>query len=149
MKTWLRAVAVITLAASYAVAAPPEQSKPNGAAGGMPPTFAMRFGEKLALTEAQKDQITAIEKTTREQNATFFAASRQLMADMRAAHEANDSAKIAALQPKLDENRKQMKTIRDAQLAKISAVLTPAQNTQLTAIRAEQEARRPEHPPHE
>jgi Spy/CpxP family protein refolding chaperone len=116
---------------------------------GPPPSFSTMYAEPLALTEAQKTDIGAIEKKTREDNAEFFASSRQLMEQMRAAHEANDQATIDSLKPKMDANREQMKKIREAELATILPLLTADQKTKLEALRKEREAKRNEHPPHQ
>lgn len=141
MKKWITAAAML-LAASAMLAqdAPPP---PHGPHGRMPPSFTMMFADKLALTDAQKDEITAIEKATREENAAFFENAKATMEQFHAARAANDTAKLESLKPVMDANHEQMKTIHDAQLVKIEAVLTADQKARFEAIRAEHEAHRP------
>jgi Spy/CpxP family protein refolding chaperone len=109
-----------------------------------PMNFATMYGEKLALTDAQKDQIKAIETKTREDNKEFFESSRKLNEEMRAAREANDNAKMDSLKPAMKENREKMTKIRAAELEKIKPVLTADQRTQLDKLIAEREAQRKE-----
>lgn len=142
MKKWITAAATMLVAvAALAQDAPPPP--PHGPHGGPPPSFNAMFAEKLALTDAQQDQIKAIEKTTRDDNAAFFESAKTLMQEFRAAREANDTAKLDSLKPAMDANRAQMKTIHDAQLTKIEAVLTADQKAKFEALRAEHDAHRP------
>jgi Spy/CpxP family protein refolding chaperone len=145
MKKWITAVAIFTFAATLAFAQ--EDHGPRRGPGGPPPPFAVVFGEKLALTDAQKDQIGAIEKKTREDNASFFESSHQLMEEARAARKANDTAKLESLKPLLDTNHEKMKQIHDEQLAKIVKVLTDSQRSQFEELRKQHEAERDDHPP--
>ena len=145
MKKWITAVAAIALVATTTFAQ--EGQRPRRGPGGPPPPFVAAFGEKLALTDAQKDQINAIEKKTKEDNASFFESSKRLMDEARAAREANDTAKLESLKPSLDANRETMKKILDEQLASIEKVLTDTQREQFEKIKKEHEAERREHPP--
>lgn len=142
MKKWITAAATMLVAvAALAQDAPPPP--PHGPHGGPPPSFNAMFAGKLALTDAQQDQIKAIEKATRDDNAAFFESAKTLMQEFRAAREANDTAKLDSLKPAMDANRAQMKTIHDAQLTKIEAVLTADQKAKFEALRAEHDAHRP------
>ena len=136
MKKFGTAVAVTLLGASLAFAAPHEGGKEwHGKRG----QFGMLL-KQLNLTDAQKAQVKDIRKASREQNAAFFQQSRATMKEFFAAKQANDTAKLDALKPTLDAQRAQMKQIRDAEDAKISAILTAEQNAkwqQLKAQRAE------------
>jgi Spy/CpxP family protein refolding chaperone len=147
MKRWITVAAMLLAGATVALAQEDAPPPPHGPHGGPPPSFTMMFAEKLALTDAQKSEITAIEKATRDENASFFASSRTLMEEFHAAREANDTAKLESLKPSMDANREQMKKIRDAQLVKIEAVLTADQKAKFEALRAEHDAHRP--PPRE
>jgi Spy/CpxP family protein refolding chaperone len=146
MRKWIIALAVCTFAAALAFAQEHEGRPQHGPGG--PPSFAAMFGEKLALTGAQKDQIGAIEKKTHEDNAAFFDSTHQLMEQVHAAREANDTAKLDSLKPAIDANRAEMKKIRDAQLTKIEAVLTADQRAQFEKIRKENEERMKDHAAH-
>jgi len=145
MKRWITAIAMLLLGAvaAFAQEPPPPPQGPHGPHGGPPPSFTVMFAEKLALTDAQKDAITAIEKATREENASFFASAHALMEEFHDARAANDTAKLDSLKPAMDANREQMKTIHDAQLVKIEAVLTADQKAKFEAIKAEHDAHRP------
>ena len=124
----LFAVAVFTAAVGFA------QRGPQG--------FVAMYGEKLSLTAVQKDQITAIETKTREDNKEFFESSRKLMEEARAARDANDTAKMDALKPAMKANREQMMKIRAAEMDRIKPVLTADQRAQVEKLIAEREARR-------
>jgi Spy/CpxP family protein refolding chaperone len=132
----LFAVALFTAAVGFA--------QQGGGERRGPMNFAAMYGEKLALTDAQKDQIKAIETKTREDNKEFFESSRKLNEEMRAAREANDSAKMDSLKPAMKESREKMTKIRAAELEKIKPVLTADQRTQLDKLIAEREAQRKE-----
>jgi Spy/CpxP family protein refolding chaperone len=142
MKKGFAAVAMLLFAASVAVAQEGHQGEHRQ---GPPPGFVAMFGEPLALTDAQKTDIGNVEKKTREDNAAFFASSRELMDQMRAAREANDQAKIDALKPKVDANREEMKKIRQAELGRILPLLTADQKEKFETLRKEREAQRREH----
>lgn len=146
MKKWITAIAML-VAATAMFALPQEGGRPRRGPGGPPPSFTVMFADKLALTAEQKEQIAAIEKTAREENAQFFDSSRLLMDEMRAAREADDTAKLESLKRAMDANRGRMKEIRDAEIAKIVAVLTAEQRAQFEALQAEHDARRHEPPP--
>jgi len=129
------AVAVLTLGAAVAIAAPHEGKW--GGKHGRGGEMSQRFAEKLNLTDAQKEQIKAIQKETRQQNAAFFQTMRQTREDFHAAKEANDTAKLDALKATFDSQRAQMKQIRDAENQRIMSILTPDQRTQFEQLKAE------------
>ena len=131
------AVAVLTLGAAVAIAAPHDGKWGGHRRGG---EMSEKLAEKLGLTDAQKEQIKAIRKETREQNAAFFQSARQTREDFRAAKEANDTAKLDALKATFQSQRAQMKQIRDAEDQRILSVLTPDQRTQFEQLKAEREA---------
>jgi len=137
------AIAVLTLGASLAIAAP-HDGKFGGKRGrhGM---MGERLAEKLNLTDAQKEQIRAIKKETREQNAAFFQSFRQTRQDLRAAREANDTAKLDALKGTLESQHAQMKQIRDAEQQRVLSVLTPEQRTQFEQLKAQRAERHSKH----
>jgi len=137
------AIAVLTLGASLAIAAP-HDGKFGGKRGrhGM---MGERLAEKLNLTDAQKEQIRAIKQETREQNAAFFQSLRQTRQDLRAAREANDTAKLDALKGTLESQHAQMKQIRDAEQQRVLRVLTPEQRTQCEQLKAQRAERHGKH----
>ena len=140
MKKWTTAVAVMALGASLAMAATHEGGfgqHGRGEHGG----FSEKFAQALNLTDAQKQQIQDIRKASREQNAAFFETAHNTMREFFAAKQANDTAKIEALKPTVEAQRAQMKQIRDAEMAKISTILTADQNAKWEQIKAERAAR--------
>ena len=134
---WFTGVAVLALSSGLALAAPHGE----GHGGHDKAGFGREMAQKLNLTDAQKAQIKDISKSFREQNKAAFDSFRQTMQDYRAAKQANDTAKLSALQSQFDSQRAQMKQLRDALDAKISTVLTPEQNTQWQQLRAERAAK--------
>ena len=139
------AVAVLTLGAAVAIAAPHDGNGKWGGKHGRGGAMSERLAEKLNLTDAQKAQIKAIQKETREQNAAFFQSMRQTREDFRAAKEANDTAKLDALKATFQSQHAQMKQIRDAENQRILSVLTPEQRTQFEQLKAERQARYADH----
>lgn len=138
MKNWLTGVAVLTLGASLAVAAPHE-GKGYGRHGKA--EFSERFAQKLNLTDAQKSQIRDLHKGFREENKAFFQSFRQTMQEFRAAKQANDTAKLDALKGQFESQRAQMQQLRAGLDAKIATVLTPEQNAQWQQMKAERAAK--------
>ena len=130
------AVAVLTLGASLAVAAPHEGGKFGGRHGrhGM---MGEKLAEKLNLTDAQKEQWKSIRKTSREQNAAFFQQAHQTMEQFRAAKKANDTAAMESLKPAMQSQRAQMKQIRDAERQQLLNILTAEQRAQFDALKAQ------------
>ena len=142
MKKTITAVAVFALGATLAFAGPHGDYK--GGRGGHRGDrgFSEKLAQKLNLSDAQKEQIKAIEKQFRADNATFFQNSRQTMQELRAAKQANDQAKIDSLKPAMEAQRAQMKQLREAQREKIRSILTADQRAQLDAMKAQHESRR-------
>lgn len=136
-KTMTTAVAVFALGATLAFAAPHDGWKGHE---GRQAGFSERLAAKLNLSDAQKDQIKTIEAQFRTDNAAFLQNFRQTMQDFHAAKQANDQARIDALKPAVDAARTQMKSLREAQKAKIRAILTPDQQAQLDALRGQHES---------
>ena len=142
MKKWTTAVAVTLLGASLAFAAPNHEGmEGHGGKGGKRGGFSEKLAQKLNLTDAQKAQVQAIKKASWEQNSAFFEQSRATMKEFFAAKQANDTAKLDALKATVESQRAQMKQIRDAEDAKIAAVLTAEQNAQWQKLKAERAAR--------
>lgn len=135
MKKWMTAVALVVFGASLAVA----QDQPRERRGpGMRP-FVEMFATPLSLTDAQKTEITGIEKKAHEDNAALFDAARATMEEIHKAREANDTAKLESLKPVMDSQRAQLKTIHDGVMKQITATLTADQQAKLEKIRAEHE----------
>jgi periplasmic protein CpxP/Spy len=137
-KTITTAVAVFALGASLAFAAPHDGWKGHG---GRDAGFSEKMAAKLNLSDAQKAQIKSIEAQFRTDNAAFLQNYRQTTQDFRAAKQANDQAKIDALKPTMESQRAQMKTLREAQTAKIRSILTADQQAQLDAMKARHQSR--------
>ena len=135
---WITGVAVFALSTGLALAAPHGDGYGHHGKG----EFGQEMAQKLNLTDAQKAQVKDISKSFREQNKAAFESFRTTMQDYRAAKQANDTAKINALQPQFDAAKAQMKTLRDQLDAKISTVLTPEQNAQWQQLKAERAAKR-------
>jgi len=104
--------------------------------------MSMRMARKLNLTDAQKEQWKAARKATHEQNAAFFEQAKATHKELRAAREANDTAKLDALKPTVEAQRAQMKQLRAAQEQQFVSLLTPEQRTQFEALKAAHAARR-------
>jgi len=138
MSKWFTGVAVLALSSGLALAAPHGDGHGHKGKG----DISREMAQKLNLTDAQKAQVKDITKSFHEQNKAAFDSFRQTMQDYRAAKQANDTARINALQSQFDSQRAQMKQLRDALDAKISTVLTPEQNTQWQQMKAEREANR-------
>ncbi len=137
--------AAVTLSATMAFAAPHEGGKVrgHGGRGGQRGGFmSQRLAEKLNLTDAQKQQIREIQKGFREQNKATFEGARTLHQELRAARQANDTAKLEALKPQLEAQRTQMKQLHEANRQQILAVLTAEQRAQLETLKAERKQRR-------
>ena len=133
MKKTLTAVAAMALTATLAFAAPPEGRHGGHGHRG----FAGKFAEKLNLTDAQKQQIRDIRMASREKNKAFFENARQMRQDLRAAREANDTAKLESLKATMQSQHEQMKQIRDAEKQQILSVLTAEQRARFEAMQAE------------
>ena len=139
-RKWMTAIAVVTFGATLAVAAPNEGDGHRGHHRGA--MMSERFAEKLNLTDAQKQQISAIKESSRAENAAFFESARATWQAVRAAKQANDTAKLDSLKAQIATQREQMKQIRQAEMQKINAILTPAQQATLQQLRAEREAKK-------
>ena len=143
---WMTGIAILTLGASLAVAAPIDGSGNWGKHEGRGGRHHRGAGfEKLNLTDAQKEQVRAIRKESRQQNEAFFTTARDTMKELRAARKANDTARVEALKPTLQSQRAQMKQIRQADEQRIAAILTTEQRTQWEQLKAERAARRADH----
>ena len=70
------------------------------------------------------------------------------MAEFREARQANDTAKLDALRPKVDAARAAMMKLRGAHEDKIAATFTDDQKAQWAKIKEEREARRKERAQH-
>jgi len=140
-KKWITGIAVLAVSASLAIAAP-QEGRGWGGHHGQRGLMSEKLAQKLNLTDAQKAQLKTLNEQFRQDNKAFFQASRQTMQDYRAAKEANDTAKLNALQPTIDSQKAQMKQLRDAQEARVLSILTPDQQTQYKALKAEFDAKR-------
>ena len=142
-KKWITGIAVLAVSASLAIAAP-QEGRGWGGHRGHHGLMSEKLAAKLNLTDAQKQQIKTLNEQFRQDNKAFFESSRQTMKDARAAREANDTAKLNALQPTIDAQKAQMKQLREAQEQKLLTVLTPDQQSQYKALKAQWAAKRAE-----
>lgn len=133
-------VGVLALGASLAIAAPGEGR--GGKRHGKHGAFGQKFAEKLNLTDAQRQQIEQIRKSTRENNAPLFESFRALREEKRAAKQANDTARLEALKGRAEALRAQMKQVREAEKAQIVSVLTPEQKAQFEAMKNDRRGKR-------
>jgi len=142
-KKTISAVAVLALGATLAFASMHDGKEgKHGWGGHRGGSFSEMYAQKLNLTDAQKAQIADIEKASREANKAFFDAQKQTREQFKAARDANDTTKLDALRPTMESQRAQMKQLRDAQDAKIRAILTLEQRAQFDTLKAEREAHR-------
>lgn len=136
-RKWITGVAVLAVGVSLAVAAPQEAKPWHGHRHAL----GQKFARKLNLTDAQKQQLRALNKQFREDNKAFFKQVRATMKEARVARQAGDTAKLDALKPTIQAQRGQMKQLRKAQEPKILAILTPEQQAQYQALKAQRAQR--------
>ena len=142
-KRIITAAAVFVLGASIAFAGPFEGDGGRGFGGGhRHHARAMRFAEKLNLSDAQKQQIRDIHKSFRAENRAFFDSFHQNFRDFRAAKRAGDTAKADALKATLQSQRAQLKQLHEGLETRVGSILTPDQQSQWNAMKAERQARR-------
>ena len=134
MKTRLSILAVAFLVFATAAIAQERGGQRNQ-------TFTERYGQQLNLTDTQKKQIDELDKKFQEDNATFLESYQKTMTEFREARQANDTAKVDALKPKVDSMRTDMTKLRTAHEDKIAATFTEDQKTQWKKIKEEREAR--------
>jgi Spy/CpxP family protein refolding chaperone len=140
-RTWLTAVGVITLGATLAFAGPGEGEKSKRGHHGRQ-AFGGQLEQKLDLTDAQKEQIEAIRKESREQNAEFFEQMKTTRQQFQEAKHRGDETGANALRATMEAQREQMIEIRDAEMQRIEQVLTEEQRTQLQQMKEKMEERR-------
>ena len=116
--------------------------------GGPNQTFTQRYGQQLNLTESQTKQIDELDRIFQKNNAVFLESYQKTMAEYREARQANDTAKVEALKPKVDSLRPEMTKLRDAHEEKIAATFNDDQKTQWKKIKEEREARMKERMQH-
>lgn len=104
-------------------------------------TFTERYGAQLNLTDSQKKTIDELDAKFQKEHAEFLASFQKTMTEYREARQANDSAKIQALQPKVDSQRTEMTKIRTAHEENIAATFNDEQKAQWKKIQEEREAR--------
>ena len=141
-KKWFTAAAVVALSSTLAFAAPHGGGKGGHGRGGRGGEFGERFAQKLNLSEAQKQQIKDIQTQFRSENKAFFESARDTRRQIREATEAGDTARAEQLKAAAQSQHARMKELRDANRARIEAVLTPDQLAQWKALKAEREAKR-------
>ena len=139
MKKTLAAFAVVALSATLAVAGPGEGGHKGGHRGG---DFSEKMAAKLNLSDAQKAQIKEARKAFREQNKAFFESAKATREQFHEAKKANDTAKLEALRPTMEAQRAQMDKLRADEMAQFRAFLTPEQQAQFDAMKAEHKGRR-------
>jgi periplasmic protein CpxP/Spy len=140
-KKWITGIAVLAVSASLAIAAP-QEGKAWGGHRGHRGFMSEKLAAKLNLTDAQKQQIKDLNKQFRQDNKAFFESMRATHQQVKAAKQANDTAKLDALKPTIEAQKAQMKQLHDAQEAKVLSVLTPDQQAQYKALKAEWAAKR-------
>ena len=136
MNKWFTAAAIMTVSASLAIAMPNE-GKGWGGRRGHRGVMSEKLAQKLNLTDAQKQQLRDLNKQFRQDNRAFFESLKQTRQEFRAAKEANDTAKLNSLKATAQSQRAQMQQLRDAQEAKMLSILTPDQQAQFKALKAQ------------
>jgi protein CpxP len=139
MKKLIPALAVVTLLAMTAFASPDDENK-NSRRRAARPDYASLIA-KLELTPEQRTQIDEIQKTSRAQMAAFMEGTRAKADEIRAAHAAKDSARVAALEAELAEQRAEMKLLQDKEAEEMLNVLTAEQRTQVEKLKEERAER--------
>ena len=104
-------------------------------------TFTERYGQQLNLTDVQKKQIDELDAKFQKEHDEFIESFQKTMTEYREARQANDTAKVQELQPKVDEKRAEMTKLRTAHEEKIAATFTDDQKAQWKKIQEEREAR--------
>jgi hypothetical protein len=82
-------------------------------------------------------------------NAAFLESYQKTMAEFREARQANDTAKLDALRPKVDSARAEMMKLRGAHEEKIAATFNDDQKAQWKKIKEDREARMKERAQHQ
>lgn len=136
-KKWISAVAVLAVGASLTAYAMPQAGQWHGRRHEM----RQEFAQKLNLTDAQKQQMRDLHKQFRQENEAFFQSFRATRQEFRAAKQAGDTAKVESLKPTLKADRAQLQQLREAFEPKILSILTPEQQAQFKALKAEAAAR--------
>lgn len=151
-------VAAMALSASFAMAAPqsttpstgtapstgttPKSGHGHGWGGHHRRAMARHLAKKLNLTDAQKAQEKANLQAFFQTNKPLFEQARSTHQALRAAKQANDTAKVEALKASLQSQRAQFQQLRQQQQAQFESILTPDQKTQYEQILANRAARR-------
>lgn len=141
MKKTITAVAVLALSASLAIAAPGEGKAGKHGRHGKG-AHSQRGFAKLNLTDAQKAQVKQLREQFRNENKALFEGMKQTRTEMKAAREANDTARLEALRGTATSQREQLKAKSQALNAQVLNLLTAEQRAQYEAQKAEREARR-------
>lgn len=101
-----------------------------------------RLATELNLSDAQKQQLAELREGFRAEMEPIHQSFRNTMREMKAARDAGDETRAAAIRETLEANKAQMKAFRDRQHEAFAAILTPEQRTKLEAMRAERGERR-------
>jgi periplasmic protein CpxP/Spy len=133
----------MAVSASLAIAMPQEGKEGKGWGGhrGHRGAMSEKLAQKLNLSDAQKQQLRDLNKQFRQDNKAFFESAKQTRQELRAAKEANDTAKLNSLKPTVESQKAQFKQLRDAQDAKVLSILTPDQQAQFKALQAKRAER--------
>ena len=136
-KKLISAIAVMTLGATLAVAAPHEGQRREHRR-----EAAQKFAQTLNLSDGQREQIRQLHRSFRSDNAAFLQSFRQNWRDYRAAKQAGDTAKADALKATLESQRAQAKELHAGLEQRVGSVLTADQLAQWNAMKADRAARR-------
>jgi Spy/CpxP family protein refolding chaperone len=139
---WIIGVAVLTVSASLAMAAP--HGDRHGRHGKEQGVFSEKLAQKLNLNDTQKQQLRDLNTSFREENKAFFQTFRQTMQDYRDAKEGNDTAKIESLQSTVESQKAQMGQLRAAKEERFMSILTPDQRTQYQTMKSKHDKRNPQ-----
>ncbi len=138
--------ATLLLSATAAFAQQPTQTPPTyereGRQYGRKGPGKMGALSRLNLSEAQRTQVQQIMASEKERNSALYSQMRELRTEMRAAREADDTAKLDNLRSQMMALRPQLQQARQATKQQVETVLTPEQRDQLRQIESEKQSRR-------
>jgi protein CpxP len=97
--------------------------------------------QQLNLTDAQKAQVKAIHEKYAAQFKSAREAAKPDFEAMRAARQKGDSAAMRAAGAKLRADMAPTRKVREQEMAEIRAILTPAQQQQFDALKAQRAQR--------
>jgi Spy/CpxP family protein refolding chaperone len=128
-------VAVAPMAHAQTTTAPAPRAERGSMKGMRGPGHGDMY-KSLNLTDAQKAQVKAIHQKYASQFKSAREASKPDFDAMRAARQKGDTAAMRAAREKLRADMAPTQKVREQEMAEVRAILTPAQQQQLDAMKA-------------